>query len=221
MINEIKERGYTLVDESQYKNLNSQLDLLCVNGHKIQATLKEIRKVSFKCEKCQVAQFKNNSSSNKKSNKILSLDAATYSLGLAIFDGTQLIYHENVKAAGSRLSKRLVKITDRIIELINIYKIDKVILEDIQMTSGKFKTFLALASLQGALLLVCEKKKVKFELINVNTWRSGMGIKKSNRTESKRLAIQKAYQLFNVRTNDDVAEAILLGAFYVGEDVLF
>lgn len=85
---------------------------------------------------------------------ILSIDASTKSTGLAIFIEKELKEYKCITSASTDLIKRIYIMRDGIKEVLDKYKIDKIILEEVRPESpgcANPKTAKALMYLQAAI----------------------------------------------------------------------
>lgn len=147
--------------------------------------------------------------------RIIGFDLSTKSSGVAIYDNAELIHYECVTAASSDLFARIQKITDRIQQILDQYKPDYAALEDPlpAVVGNNIATYKALTYLQGYICMMLRKKKIKYDLLVSSHWRSKAGLKVGKgikRQALKKQAIDKVTELYNIKVNDDVAEAILI-----------
>ena len=153
----------------------------------------------------------------------LAIDASTKSSGIAIFKDKTLLGANCVTASSSDLFKRIHKMVDSIDELIAELNIDELVMEEVipdhSLNNAVFK---ALMYLQAAILMMVHDKypRLKVTLIYPGSWRSqcqikvGRGIKRETLKEAD---VRRANELFNLNTtNDDIADAVLIGAAHVG-----
>ena len=154
--------------------------------------------------------------------KILAIDASTKSSGIAIFYDTKLILHECITSSSTDLFKRIHIMVDRIRELVFIYQIEKIILEEVRPENGlaNIKTHKALMYLQGAIAMMIHDNYPNTEIVYLypNEWRKLCGIKtgsgvKRESLKTKDIAFTK--EKFNLDVNDDIADAIGLGYAYL------
>lgn len=227
MLKEFKELGYGVMDSTQYSTVQSVMDLLCEKGHSLRGSLHDVRKVSFVCGECQKEKYGGQIGQleEKKGLRIVSIDAATENLGLALFEDARLIAYQLAQVGGKQtLIERLTTIRSFVEEFaFGTWDADYLVLENIQFQQYKGKegyknvsyymAFKSLAMLQGILLEVAQANGVEHTLIPVNKWRSQFGISSSNRTTAKKQAIDTVKRIYSIDTNDDVAEAILMGAW--------
>ena len=70
-------------------------------------------------------------------SKLLALDQATRTSGYAIFDSGKLIDYGTFTFTDEDIGERLVKIRNKILSLIEIYNINEVAFEDIQLQNNQ------------------------------------------------------------------------------------
>ena len=52
ILEEVRSRGYDLIDDSNYSSLNSRIIVRCPHGHLIETSLNDFRRISFTCPVC-------------------------------------------------------------------------------------------------------------------------------------------------------------------------
>ena len=214
---ELAVKGYTLVDASNYKSLNSEITIKCPKGHLINTSMSFFRKPSFTCPVCdQNIDFVNPSIVPPKGNyRIIAFDQATEKFGLSIYDDGKLSYY-NLYTFSGTLINRIVKIKKLIQELIiPAWKPDFIVMEDIQYQRNGIMTFKVLAMLLGVVQEVCAENSIEYEVVSPNVWRKYAGTCGKDRKEEKILSIAKVKEKYNIKVSDDVAEAILIGNYAV------
>lgn len=149
---------------------------------------------------------------------ILSLDLSTKSSGWAVFEENKLIDYGCIASASTDLIKRIHIMTDGIKEVLNKYKIDKIVVEEVRpdVGSSNLQTHRALMWLQAAtaFLVHDEFNKTEIEYIYPSSWRAACGIKNGRgvRRESlKQYDIIFVKETFGIDVNDDIADAIGIG----------
>lgn len=148
---------------------------------------------------------------------LLALDQASQTSGFAIYNEEELIISGAFTISGP-LEKRLVKIRQKIKELINQYQVTEVVLEDIQMEKGvgnNVVTYKALAEVIGVITELLTELKIPFQLIPSSTWRSGLGIKGSQRSVYKKNAQEYVMRIYSKAATEDEADAICIGSHYI------
>lgn len=154
------------------------------------------------------------------SMKILSLDLSTKSSGWAIFDDEKLIDHGCITASSTDLINRIHKMTDSLIEILQKYEIDKIIVEEVRPEGGygvgNQKTHKALMWLQAAVAFLIHDhySSIEIEYIYPSSWRANLGIKNGRgikRQTLKEADIEYVQNKYNILVNDDEADAICIG----------
>jgi Holliday junction resolvasome RuvABC endonuclease subunit len=145
--------------------------------------------------------------------KVLSLDGATKVTGYALFEDSQLIQYGLVNLSDiSDTTERMNTMKNLIIKLIDEYKVEKIIMEDIQQQRGNVKGFKTLAKLQGILTDIFFEREIPVVLIPSTTWKSKVGINTTKKREfQKNQSIEIAKEKFNIQVCDDISDAILMG----------
>lgn len=152
---------------------------------------------------------------------ILSLDLSTKSSGWAIFQDGILIKSGCITSSSTDLLKRINVMLDGLKIIVEEYKPNKVVAEEVRPENGmqNLKTHRALMWLQGgvALMLYAYNKKLEMDLIYPSSWRAAIGIKTGRgikRTTLKEKDIQFVKENYNLDVNDDEADAICIGYSY-------
>lgn len=214
---EVEKLGYDLIDDSGYTTLNSFITVKCKNDHNIKATLNDLRKPSFTCPCCDKPIVFNNPRivPGKTGYRIIAFDQATEHFGLSIWDNGELVFYSLYNFTGDLVS-RLLKIKQFIQQIvIDNWKPDFIVMEDIQQQHGAIITYKILAMLLGVIEVICKENNIKYEVVSPNTWRKYAGTCGKNRKEEKILSVAKVKEKFSINVSDDVAEAILIGNYAV------
>ena len=151
--------------------------------------------------------------------KILALDQASRITGFAIFNGDTLEKYGKIDLSDEKNSgERLHLLRKKIKSIIEEYKIEKVILEDIYMDQhliNNVQTFKILAEVFGVLFELCISIDIPVEAVLSGTWKSTLRIKGKNRPEQKHSAQEWVLNNYNIKTNQDTVDAICIGAYYL------
>lgn len=145
---------------------------------------------------------------------ILALDQSSRVSGYAIFKDNKLIDYNYFSFTNSDLDKRLERIRKKVKELIEQNKVDKVILEDIQMennVSNNVVTYKALAEVIGVITELLVEMNIPYELILPNVWRKKLSISGYKRADCKQKARDYVKQTYNINTTEDICDAICIG----------
>lgn len=210
---EVESKGFTVVDSTQYKNLRTPILIRCGQNHTMKASIYEIRKDSFRCPTCYGGDVQiSNYSLEKKGFRTVALDNSTQRVGLAIFDGTELVYYKLLNFSGPDFEERLLNISNYIEDvIIEEWDPDLIVYEDVQFQSN-YNTYKKLSMLLGILLINSMKYGIEAQVVSVNTWRNHYQIGR-DRKDAKKKAISLVKTMYDITVNDDVAEAILLGKY--------
>ena len=209
--------GWKLISDT-YKNLDTNLEFQCAAGHTVLAPYKKIRD-SRVCPICMRERLKSKEFHNTKKKKdeyrILAVDQATHVSGYAVFSNKDLIDYGTFKTTVEDQIERCMQVKQWMISLIDQYEIDFVGLEGIQyQIAAGVTTFEALARLQGILAATCVEEKVKYKIVNTNTWRDHCGVKGKTRPDKKRSMQRLVNEWFGINVKDDIADAIGIGKYF-------
>ena len=116
---ELNEKGYTLVDDSNYSSLSSAIIIKCPQGHLIETSLSDFRRASFTCPVCDknVDFINPRSVPAKNGYRVIAFDQATEHFGLSIFDDGKLVFYGLYNFSGTMVN-RLVKIRKFIADIV-------------------------------------------------------------------------------------------------------
>lgn len=148
---------------------------------------------------------------------VLALDQASQTSGFAIFNENKLVESGTFTFSGS-LDKRLVKIRQKIETMVKQYGVTEIVLEDIQMEKGvgnNVVTYKALAEVIGVITELLVELKIPYQLIPASTWRSGLGIKGTQRAVYKKNAQDYVARIYKKQVPEDEADAICIGSHYI------
>lgn len=150
---------------------------------------------------------------------VLSIDASTKASGYAIFKDKKLIKSGIVTATSTEVFKRIDKMVTEFTKIIETEKPDKIVMEEVlpEDVNNNQKTFKALIYLQAFLAKVFTEKNIPYEFIVPSHWRKLCGIKTGagvHRDSLKAESIKFVNEHYNIKVNDDIADAICLGYSY-------
>lgn len=221
--NDLQEAGWRLISTT-YKNLDTELEMVCPEGHVQKQTYKEWRKHHI-CEQCMAGdsyKIKKNKVPIKKieTERVLALDAATNTTGYAIFDDGELVSYGVYKAQGEDATERINDVKHWLEALVDYCKCDFVGIENIQLQSygrAQFQVELyrVLANLQGVLVDTLYELKMPHALAYAVEWRKFCGINEgTGRENKKKLAQDKVKQWYQQDCTQDEADAICIGKYF-------
>lgn len=148
---------------------------------------------------------------------ILALDQASRTSGWSVFQNDDLIASGTFTYDDDDFSSRLVKIRNKVIQLIQQYEINKVLLEDIQLQgqTNNVTTYKALAEVLGVLEELCCELKIPHEIIHSQTWKSTLNIKGRDRATQKRNAQAFVLATYGKKVSQDESDSICIGTSYI------
>lgn len=208
---------------TEYKNLDTELQFNCEEGHLVCAPWKKVRKLQ-ECPVCKQNAHKTNKPlvvepKKKGQKRILALDQATHVTGWSIYDGQQLIRYGTFSTNQTDETARISTIKNWLISMIENWKPDFVAIEGIQFqdeSSGNkmgITVFQGLARLQGVLMETCYAQKVDYTVCPTNTWRNHCGVKGRYRADKKRSMQLIAKKWYDISLSDDEADAVGIGKY--------
>ena len=101
--------------------------------------------------------------------------------------------------------------------VIEEWEPDYIVFEDIQYQNN-YQTYKKLAMLLGLLIVAAKNGGVEWDVVPPVTWRSHFNISGKRETVKKQ-AIMKVATMYNINVVDDVAEAILIGKYYIDKSL--
>lgn len=211
---EVTEKGLKLVSAADYKNLESTIIVECDKGHVFTTTLSDVRKGKI-CSQCsrQGVNLKEGVPT-KTGYRIIALDQASNLIGVSIWDNGKLVYARRVQLTGEVEQRYEQLFTFLTKEVIPQWRPDELVFEDIQYQNNAI-THKILGGVLGICKLAATLYKIPHEVVLNKVWQSDFNIKGVSRTEQKNNTIATVEELFNVVTNDDIADSILLGYYIV------
>lgn len=221
---ELLESGFNW-KSGEYKNLDSSLTLECTEGHEFLSSFRKIRKrqqcpTCLQEENCCKEEVKIAEIPKKKGRRILGLDNATNKTGYAIFENGELLTYGVKIAEGDGLIQRIANLRHWLLSIIDIYEIDAVGLENIQLQQNP-QTFMILAKLLGVLEnTVWGSLHSEPYIVSSSTWKSYAGIKGKTRQQHKQQSQQRIEKKYKIKVSQDAADAINLAEYVEKQDKL-
>ena len=214
------ERGYEVLNPDEYENLEAtNLKMTCKEGHSFITSLKVVRDLKgFNCPQCEKQEVSYNRKPPVKrvgSYRIMAFDQATQNFGVSIYDGGKLVYYDVIRFIGAT-EERLVDIAQFIAKACKEWEPDFVMFEDIQLHAGAYngyQTFKVLAELLGVVKVMLQIQGVRHGCVLNKVWQAHFGIGGKDRATQKANVIKKVQELFGIKVNDDIADAILIGKY--------
>lgn len=150
--------------------------------------------------------------------RLLALDQASRTSGYAIFEDGKLLKYGKFTYDDYDFGVRLNKIRSKVKSIIDEYKIDEIVLEDIQLQEN-VDTFKKLAEVYGVLYELATELKLPNSATLASVWKSQLGIKGYDRTAQKRNAQSWVISTYGVKPTQDECDAICIGAAAVKNQV--
>ena len=221
----VKAAGYTLVDMSNYINLDSLIEVRCEEKHLNLFSIKQLRRKK-QCDTCKDQTSLQQSEKGmislppKMDIRLLALDNATKITGFAVYEGGRLI-HYGVKemSKNNDIIARMAEMKQWLTAVIQKWNIDELALEDVYAQSAGYgnagpQTMIKLAKLLGVLEVAgYELLKGVVGVHSVNAWRSYCKVKTQPRNVAKESAQKFVKDKFEVVVSFDAADAICLGYY--------
>ncbi len=212
-------KGWVLLS-SDYQNLNTELEMLCPEGHKVFMSLKQWRRKA-ECPTCSAnvyATLNEVVSVQKKAGKkrVLALDDSTTITGWAVFDDEELVGYGKIEMTQKTPLERIAGVKQWMLSMLMKWRPDVVAIEDIQQQKN-VQIFKVLAHLQGVLLNTLFENKTEFEIVHVASWRSYCEVRGRSRAELKKNAQVRIKDWYDVSVSQDEADAICLGRYAIKE----
>lgn len=136
----------------------------------------------------------------------LSFDQSTSITGYSIFINGKLYNYGIIKANGD-VNIRILQMVEVLNMLIEIYKPDKIVLEDVQAQMNA-RTLITLSKLLGILEYVIIQQKIDYEIVMPKVWKKTCGIKGRKRAEQKQNTKKFIEDKFGIIVTEDIADAI-------------
>ena len=153
----------------------------------------------------------------KADRRLLALDQAKTS-GYAVFVNDRLEHYGKFTYDDENIGLRLVKIRNKIIELIEEYDINELAFENIQMQNGNVVTFKTLAEIYGVIHELAEEIKIPYTIVGASTWKSTLDIKGRDRQAQKKNAQNYVECVYGVKASQDICDAICIGSHMIKKE---
>ena len=221
---EYQQAGWELC-EDKYKNLSTMMECKCPEGHICHLTYDKWRKYKM-CPTCAAEAIyqKDNKEVLPKpagTKRLLALDQATNVSGWAIFDNGQLTQYGVFSCPTGSPESRINLTKKWTRDMITNWRVDQVILEDIQlqnfdnqnMNTIGVTTYKTLSHLQGVLIDLLYENKIPYKLAHTGVWRKYNNIKGKSRADKKKSAQLLVEEFYQQKVTQDEADAICIGRY--------
>lgn len=214
---EIEPHGWK-VKSKEYKNLQTEMEFECDEGHTVYTTWGKLRN-KLSCPVCEANFYKEPPATVEAKRpdvpRVLALDQATLTSGWAVFDKMHLVNY-GIFEAKPKLDAdlRTHQINEWLVSMINNWCPDLVAIEGIQYQgSAGVTTFQALARLQGVLIETCVQLGMPYLICPTNTWRAHCKVKGRTRSDKKKSMQLLVKEWYDISVTDDCADAIGIGRY--------
>lgn len=155
--------------------------------------------------------------------RLLALDQASHTTGWSYFKDGQLIKHGSFTASDKEIGDRLYSIKNYILHLIDLFEINQIIFEDIQLqedVSNNVQTFKVLAEVLGIVYELSTELNIKHLAVSSNIWKSKLGIKGMNRDQDKANSRKFVLDTYELAVTEDEADAICIGTYFFRKNTI-
>lgn len=217
---ELEQKGWKVLSE-EYKNLDTDMEFECPEGHYVTKTWGKLRG-KYDCPICSSNTLKTKKEqkiSKKGKNITLALDQATYVTGYSIYYNSELVKYGTFETHADSDVERYKMIKEWLISTIEEHTPSLVALEGIQLQdpdSDKkigVTTFQTLAELLGILKETCYEMGVRFEVCHTATWRQYCKVKGRARADKKRSMQIRVKEWYDMSVTEDEADAVGIGRY--------
>ena len=151
---------------------------------------------------------------------LLALDQASYTTGYTVLQNGKIIVVGHFDCTGEDLGNRLTQLRQNIISLIEIYNINEVVFEDIQLqdVNGSketgIKTFKMLAEVRGVVHELLSSLKIKYSDAQPIKWKAYHKIAGKGRTQEKKMAQEHVLKKYNIKCTEDEADSLCIAIYH-------
>lgn len=149
---------------------------------------------------------------------LLTLDQSSHITGYSVFKDNKLFTYGKFTLDNDDIGIRLTQLRQKINNLLEEYRPDEAVIEDIQLqgnVTNNVQTFKILAQVQGVIIELLVSKKIKYSLMLASTWKSRLGIKGKTRAEQKRNAQQYIVQTYTQKPTQDECDSLCIGLAHI------
>lgn len=156
-------------------------------------------------------------------SNILSLDLSTKSSGWSVSINNNLKDYGCIQSSSTDVIKRIFIMRNAIKEIIQKYKIEQIVLEEVRTDYQNVHTYKILTWLQAAIVFVAYEidPQIKIEYVQASSWRSKIGIHTGRGIKRETLKIEDIKYVknkYNIDANDDICDSICLLDAYLKDN---
>lgn len=148
--------------------------------------------------------------------KLMSIDASTKKTGIAVYDKGNLIHYELLDFSEiNDTEERIRKMCSKLLTVMDEHNPSIVVIED-SWNAMNVQVTKLLTRVMGVSFAWSIQHNAEWHTLLPSQWRklANMSQAKKKRNELKQMSIDYVKELFGIDVNDDVADAISLGAAY-------
>lgn len=149
---------------------------------------------------------------------VLALDQSSKCSGWSVFEDKKLLTFGYFTFDDENIGQRLFRIREEVKELIDKFKPNHVVFEDIQLQDNignNIQTFKILAQVYGVISELLTELNIPYSIVLAGTWKSTLNIKGRTRPEQKKNAQLYVTNKYNIAVTQDTADAICIGEHYI------
>lgn len=147
-------------------------------------------------------------------SRLLALDQSSKITGYAIFNDGELEKHGKFVIEDFDVDIRLMKLRQKLINLIKEEQIDEVVYEDIQQQEN-VQTFKVLAEVFGVVSELLAEMELPHSTVLAVQWKSTLKIAGSTRAVQKRNAQKYVQDTYSIKATQDECDAICIGVHHL------
>lgn len=153
-------------------------------------------------------------------SNLLALDQATHTTGFTILKDGKIFKVSHFDCVSSDLGERLEQLRNNIIQLIEIYNIDEIVFEDIQLQdiNGNretgIKTFKMLAEAFGVVHELVSEKNIQYTIVQPIKWKAHFKIAGKGRTQEKKMTQNYILNKYNIKCTEDEADSLCIALYH-------
>ena len=153
-------------------------------------------------------------------SNLLALDQATHTTGFTILKDGKIFKVSHFDCISSDLGERLEQLRNNIIQLIEIYNIDEIVFEDIQLQdiNGNretgIKTFKMLAEAFGVVHELVSEKNIQYAIVQPIKWKAYFKIAGKGRTQEKKMTQNYILNKYNIKCTEDEADSLCIALYH-------
>lgn len=153
-------------------------------------------------------------------SNLLALDQATHTTGFTILKDGKIFKVSHFDCVSSDLGERLEQLRNNIIQLIEIYNIDEIVFEDIQLQdiNGNretgIKTFKMLAEAFGVVHELVSEKNIQYAIVQPIKWKAYFKIAGKGRAQEKKMTQSYVLNKYNIQCTEDEADSLCIALYH-------